>query len=255
MHGRMWTSAQRGFLLLSTGAIVMIFALLLRWMSITQAPHGRLLFPAVLPVALFVAAGWLGFVPRRGRVYAAGAFGVGLLSFAVWTLVQVIAPAYAPPPPVVAPQPGAALVRFDEAGGGMVSLHDIVLVEAAHRLYVQLSWQINTPLNEDYLVFVHALNADEQIIAQRDSYPGLSNRPFTRIETGDVFHDVYPLPRPAEPVTALRIGVYSFDSVLQTWTRLDAESTGFAITDNAVLIPRAQVRRPQGAIRFLGSDG
>lgn len=246
---RRWRSLrreQRAFLLMAGAVLVLTVGLLIRWMTTTQAPHGRLLFPAVLPIALLMAAGLTGWVPASGRVrwraLAAGLIIIGLLVFAALMPVRVIQPAYEAPEPVIDPQPGPTLAVFTEGGGGAVSLRDVVLVDAPGWLVVQLTWQVEAPLRADYLVFVHALDAAGAIIAQRDSYPGLSNRPFTRVEAGGLLHDVYPLARPDGPVAALRIGLYRSGEAPGTWQRLAATSERFTVADGALTIPRESLR-------------
>ena len=84
---------------------------------------------------------------------------------------------------------------------------------------------------------MHALASDGTIITQRDSYPGLSNMPFTRMLVGEYYYDVYPLPLPNTQVAALRIGIYKYGSIPNTWERLNAVSKLFDVQDNAVTIP------------------
>mgnify|MGYP000238772997 FL=1 len=123
-----------------------------------------------------------------------------------------------------------------------MSLLDIAMTSDDNAIYVQMSWQLETRLQDDYLVFVHALNADGVIVSQRDSYSGLSNMPFTRLDVGDVFNDIYVLLLANDDIEFLRIGSYRAGDLPNTWQRLDAESSQFVIEDNAVSIPRSALR-------------
>ena len=65
----------RAALLLALGWLALIFAALLRWMQEVEAPHGRLLFPALGAGALLVAAG----MPARRKSHWIGrGFLIGL---------------------------------------------------------------------------------------------------------------------------------------------------------------------------------
>lgn len=235
------SQVQQRFLMLALFIVIVVFILLLRWMSMTQAPHGRLLFPAILPISLFMAMGLLALIkPKRQLIAIYGiVFMLGISASII--PIQFIYPVYLAPQAIIEPQSQSPQITFHENDGGDLYLTDIAIV-LDETLLVQITWIIENPLENDYLVFVHALNAEGQIIAQRDSYPGLSNMPFTRLKENQVFYDVYALMRPDEAIESLRIGIYRVGTVPNTWERLDAESPYFAIEDNAVLIPSSAVR-------------
>ena len=235
---RVFSHQQRIFMLMMVGVSMVSVVLLLRWMMMTQAPHGRLLFAAVMPISLLMAAGLSMVIPRRGI----GAACVGLFVFAMIIPWDVIRPAYLPPPPRTAFQLGTVNVQFYELGYGEVTLRDAALIEDTDWYYVQLTWEVEAEFQDDYLVFIHLLNANGDIIAQRDSYPGLGNTSFSRMDAGEIFNDVYPLNPPVEPISALRMGVYRVSDIPDTWLRLDAESDVFNVQDDAVTIPIEMIR-------------
>ncbi|GAB5494638.1 MAG: hypothetical protein Phog2KO_48530 [Phototrophicaceae bacterium] len=233
---------QQEFLIASLAIIALVFILLLRWMSMTQAPHGRLLFPAIFPLSLLLSLGILGFFRKRWQLKGVYGFVSMLIMSAIFLAVFFVYPAYIAPKPFTAPELEEPQIIFREDTGGEIHLLDIAMTNDNDALYVQMSWQLETRLQDDYLVFVHALNADGVIVSQRDSYSGLSNMPFSRLDAGEIFHDIYVLMPANEDIEFLRIGIYRAGDLPNTWQRLDAESSLLAIEDNAVLIPRSALR-------------
>jgi 4-amino-4-deoxy-L-arabinose transferase-like glycosyltransferase len=61
--------------------------------------------------------------------------------------------------------------------------------KAGGLLYVTFLWQATEPLERDYKVFVHLLDADSQLVAQRDSEPLNGLRPTTDWMAGETVRD------------------------------------------------------------------
>ncbi|MFN2135563.1 MAG: DUF2079 domain-containing protein, partial [Candidatus Promineifilaceae bacterium] len=82
-------------------------------------------------------------------------------------------------------------------------------------LRVALYWDVRAPTDINYTVFVHALNAEGQMIGQNDSWPDDAHRPTSVLPAGEQFRDVHYLML-SEPVAAqalrLRIGLYESGS-------------------------------------------
>jgi hypothetical protein len=60
-----------------------------------------------------------------------------------------------------------------------------------------LHWKDLAPLDSDYTVFVHLLDAKEKVVAQRDQPPGGGQRPTSSWFPGDEILDRYQLALPA----------------------------------------------------------
>ena len=62
-------------------------------------------------------------------------------------------------------------------------------VKPGESIDIDLYWEVNNKPPGDYLLFVHLINDEGAIIAQRDTHPGLGNFPSSQWEVGDRFTD------------------------------------------------------------------
>jgi hypothetical protein len=82
---------------------------------------------------------------------------------------------------------------------------------AGDSIHVRLYWRALAPMNEDYTVFVHLVNAGGQIITQKDDQPQGGRYPTSFWDVGDTVADEYALavPRDAPPGDyQIRVGIY-----------------------------------------------
>lgn len=88
-------------------------------------------------------------------------------------------------------------------------------IAAGSDLRVTLFWEVAAPLEQNYTVFVHALDGDGRLLAQHDSWPANGFRPTSVLPVGERVRDVHTFTLPetttAEELT-LRIGVYESGS-------------------------------------------
>jgi hypothetical protein len=95
----------------------------------------------------------------------------------------------------------------------------IALIEAAYPpqtrvgavLPIELHWQTQAALGEDYHVFIHLVDQDGQLVAQADGQPALWTRPTTTWAVGETIIDRHGLwlPTPTAPGQyQLRVGLY-----------------------------------------------
>jgi uncharacterized membrane protein len=88
-------------------------------------------------------------------------------------------------------------------------------------LRVDLFWEVLEEMDQNYTVFVHALNTNGELLGQHDSWPADSHRPTSVLPVGETFRDAHYLELNA-PVSLsdikLRVGLYdSFSGeILQT---------------------------------------
>lgn len=196
----------------------LIFMGLLWYTWLIPSSQGRLLFPAIASLALLWAAGWTVIVPSRWQL----AHVCVLLPLTLWVPVGVIAPAYRPPasianlPPSVQPLT-ATLGTVATLLGYELSA---TTLSPGEELSLTLYWQSETPPPLDYSVFVQLVDDTEQVVAQRDRFPGFGNYPTSQWQAGIRFRDTYVIPLPkttfAPNVTRLLVGLYN----LQTGERL-----------------------------------
>jgi hypothetical protein len=95
-------------------------------------------------------------------------------------------------------------------------------------LAITLHWRGLKPIGADYTVFVHLLDANDQVITQHDSQPQGGAYPTSVWDVGEVVEDTHLLSLPADlapPPYRLRIGLY----LLETGERLPVEGGGDSV--------------------------
>lgn len=104
---------------------------------------------------------------------------------------------------VAAAPPGEAFTTVE-------TLHDSSL-PAGSMLRVALLWEVLGEMEQNYTVFVHALDANDMLLGQHDGWPADAHRPTAVLPVGEVFRDVHYLLL-KEPAALsdikLRIGLY-----------------------------------------------
>ncbi len=189
--------AHGGVLLLAAAWCGLVFLALLQWMRRVEAPHGRLLFPAIGAWGLLVAAGWdvLGKTGSTRRFFAAVLGGLVILN--LLTPFLVVRPAFAPPR-LLAPEGADRTVDgWPLAYGGKVRLLGASpkqpSVAPGETLTVRACWEALAPMEEDYTVFVQLVGRGGTRIGERHTYPGLGRFPTSLWPVGRAFCDEYRL--------------------------------------------------------------
>ncbi len=88
-------------------------------------------------------------------------------------------------------------------------------IAAGTPLLVQLNWQTNQPIADSFTMFAHLLNADNQLVAQRDRLPGNGTLPTNAWPVDIPIHDQFALETPRDlPAGDFRlvVGLYNADS-------------------------------------------
>ena len=104
--------------------------------------------------------------------------------------------------------------RFGEA----IQLHSYDLTANSDALQLTLYWQAATAPNTNWAVFVHLVDADGEIVTQRDVIPAEGLRPTTGWRTSEVITDAHLLPLPPdlpEGQYQVRVGLFEPDSFLR----------------------------------------
>lgn len=122
---------------------------------------------------------------------------------------------------------GEAAIQLD---GYDISQTNLSLNEP---LQLTLYWHALTPPGESYVIFVHLLDSQGQLVAQVDQLPLQGQWPTHLWQSGHKLADRYTLainsPLPGDDYT-LAVGLYN----AETLQRLPAESEQYRIIDNAV---------------------
>jgi hypothetical protein len=187
-------STQLGLLLLGLW-FALTFISLLRFMQIQFGAQGRYLFPAIPAICILIFLGLSQFVPQRYSGALAGVIGGAFFLLAVLCPFVYIAPAYARPPVIAAEDIPAEAHRLDVTFGDKIKLLACQLDKGAVRrgdpLSITLYWQPLAEMEQDYNVFIHVLGRDEQVIAQKDTYPGMGSYPTSLWQVRGVIKDTY----------------------------------------------------------------
>jgi len=205
---------------------LLVFVALLRWLQWIFAPSGRHLFPAISSIAILLLLGLRQFVPSRLQGKATVLLAGAMFVFASICPVAYIVPAYARPPLLSEAAIEAIPHRLDVNFGGVMKLLGYEqpisniqypisnTLKPGDSLTVTLYWQSSAKINRDYAVFVHLLDENDLVLAQRNTFPGLPSFPTTLWQAGDAIADTYTLMLPettyAPGSAQLEVGLYDF---------------------------------------------
>lgn len=170
--------------------IIVTFAGLLRWTSMTYASQGRLMFPTIAALSTLMALGLLNWLQPRWHPAASAAAVLPLLAVAVLAPIRSIAPAYAPPPTVSELPPEARPIALQFGDLEIVAIRpDYAAVQPGELLPFTLYLRANAPLDQDLSIYAHAIGRDGAQIGKVDMYPGGGNLPTTQMEPGLLYAD------------------------------------------------------------------
>ncbi|MFN8528007.1 MAG: hypothetical protein U0670_05300 [Anaerolineae bacterium] len=119
---------------------------------------------------------------------------------------------------------------MDVQFGGVIRLAGYSVHSDATTLHVDLLWQALQTMDADYTVFVHVLNANGDIIAQRDAMPGANTYPTSLWTEGEFVMDSYEFP--VIDFVSLRWGLY----LSATNVRLRVTSGNFGNSSDSITI-------------------
>ncbi|HIQ04184.1 MAG TPA: DUF2142 domain-containing protein [Anaerolineae bacterium] len=205
-----------GYLLLWCLAVL---AALIAW-SQKRYPQGRLLFPALPAAATLLALGLSQWTPRRWRSSVLAGIAGLMCLLALLIPFRWIAPVYAGPEllPATATLPNPLDVDF----GGRIRLRGFeilnwdgnISLRPGDALDLRFYWQADVPLTTDYSVYLHLLDENGIIVAQRDSYPAGGNFITSRWTPDVVIPDMHrlriPLTAPTPCDCRLVVGLYDY---------------------------------------------
>ncbi len=233
--------------LLLVASVGLFFVVVFAYMLVSPAgPMGRFFFPGLSAFALLMAAGLIHWLPRRWEGVLAAVVTAGIAILAAWALVGVLRPAFARPAQLSARQLDAIPNRLDLQLGDLARLRGYEVAPTTVRpggtVDVTVYWEALRPAGENYVVFVHLLDDDEIVVAQRDTYPGLGNYPTSAWVAGAAFADTYRITVPESAYTPnqarVQVGLY-----LQGGGRLTVADGRDAVQ---LAVVQIEPRLPQG---------
>ncbi len=197
--------------------IIVAFVELVNWMAITQAPHGRLFFPALPALAPLAAFGLTQWVPQRAQPLVARGAALALLGLAVYAPFAILQPAYAYPAPLTVSESQNLAHRVDINYDNKMKLLGYNL--SANRalpgeaVTLTLDWQSLAAMDQDYSIGIHLVDSTGRVIGARDSYPGHGMLPTRLWQPGQMIRDTYWLPLAADAaaprVASIEVALYS----------------------------------------------
>jgi hypothetical protein len=88
---------------------------------------------------------------------------------------------------------------------------DTSTITATGTLSLTVQWQTNTPIEQDYMMFVHVLDAQGRTVGQTDVPPAGPHAPTSTWQPGRVMTWVHPVPVQADAAAGdmwLALGLY-----------------------------------------------
>ena len=241
--------------------IGLLFVSLLRWTSVTWASQGRLMFAAIAPISIWLAVGLWQIGRLAGRIvpllrWRLVAYAVGFSVSAACFAPTIIQAAYSgarvvqmsAPFTMVSPQ-----FQFCESGtengiqvGPLSGMAASVTPGSYLSFDLPLATDSNTSFSHDWSLFIHLVNDQGLIVAQRDVY--LAGGLWTTRQLSHVAHSwqnyvAVSIPENSVAPQPLRIYMGFYD--LQTGARLvdctphiGDNAPPFGYLGTAMLLPR-----------------
>jgi hypothetical protein len=220
--------------------MVVVAAGYVRYNQLIDAATGRLAFPAICCVSVFLAWGLVQLPPRSHRGIFVGVLGAAMVVVAAVCPWLYIRPVYARPPLLASEEIEEIPNRIDGTYGGQMELLGYEMetkeVRPTEAVYVTLYWRGLVEMERDYSVSLVVLTPSGELIGQEDSYPGLGSYPTSAWRPGHVAADRawVRIRRRTSVPTIGWIGVNVYH--LPTMERLEASRGGEAV-DQVFLEP------------------
>jgi hypothetical protein len=204
----------------TTLCVVGIGVALALWTRTIAASLGRLLFPALVPLAVLLTLGWFRLWRRLPVLI------VGCLAVLAVTTPVYLARVYQPPallPNAQAPA-GTQPIHLDFSNVARLYAFGVTpqRTPPGSEVNVTLCWQALSATQTDYSVFVQLVGEANSIAGRRGTYPGLGSFPTSLWQPGDTFCDLYRVPVNGDAqgpaVYAVEVGLFD----LQTNDRVPA---------------------------------
>ncbi len=203
-------------------ALLALFCLLTligvaRWTMQTFASQGRLMFGAIAPLAIFMAAGLIAPFKSRWTERWNLVFGGILALIAAVIPVVYIAPRYDPPSTMSEADLPDDLRPVHAMFDGSIELIGYTADDQprlpGESQKVTLYWRAVKPMAVDHKLALHLLGRDTAEVGKIDTWPGGGNAPTSQWKPGAIFADTYfiPIDRKAMVPSLLRLNLAFWD--------------------------------------------
>jgi hypothetical protein len=173
--------------------VLLVFIGVLRWTATTPGSQGRLLFPALSALAILLAAGLSTWMPPRWSAVLS----IGLALAAAVIPFVIIAPEYARPKRIVLNDVPANVQRINVDFNGTIRLIggkiEVSTARPGELVPIVLYWQALRRPDREYMVFVHLLGRDLELVSSEDAYHGQGTFPTDLWRGDEVIADRFTL--------------------------------------------------------------
>jgi hypothetical protein len=196
------------------GAPVMTILSILSYSRIALGTdQGRLLFPALAPIAILLVLGIAGWLDPKGYRWLPFGFATGMAVIAVLALATGIVLPFAPPPEP-SPTEIAAATPANEVFGGRMELLAFRWEDPqalGSSVPLTLYWRASRALDDDLRTTVRLSDAAGNVAWEWKRSPGAGRFSTDRWDVNRVVRDTYSVPKDAfERATAVELGLRSF---------------------------------------------
>ena len=194
----------------------LILLALIRWMSLTPAAQGRLLFPAIASLGILLMLGWREWLPTRAWWLSIPP--ILLLAVSIYGVAWTIPNAYRPPQ-TIAPDAVPAEARIEPIlFDGRIMLTGVqvqpITVHPGEYFEITLYWQAVDAAPYNASLYIHILGRDFEDVAQINSYPGWGTAPTSQWRPDETLVDRYRLLLPGGVAVPTKlvvdVGMYDY---------------------------------------------
>ncbi len=195
----------------------------IQWATVTWSSQGRLFFSAMSAVAVMITLGLRTLLHARARATVFASIGLFMFTITAASPFIFISLKYVDPPQLTKDQLTRIPHQLNSDFGSLTFPPEMRLlgydvdrssVKPKESIRLTLYWQSLTEMDRDWSVFVHVVDENEIVIAQRDTYPGLGLMPTRKWSVGRTLADTYVIALPATtyaPSKArIEIGLYDY---------------------------------------------
>jgi len=234
-------------------ALLFAAALFGYMMSSTAGPMGRFYFPGLSAFGLLLAIGLMQVMKevRIPKMESSMRYVIPILAFALAMVAffGYFVPAYAAPPMIDTASikiDHRINVTFDGKAELLGAEVDRVAVQPGDPIRVTLYWHALASMDRPNVEFVHLIDDQGVIVAQRDTWPGRGMYPTVVWQPGQVFVDTLYMDVPeaayAPNNAILQVGLYDSEDA-----RLNAiDASGKALDQNAATIGQVAIAPRSG---------
>jgi hypothetical protein len=213
-RARMDTAAQpgtplAGWIVLWGAPLATVLAVLSYSQVALGTDQGRLLFPALAPLALLMAGGLAAWLRHGWTARQVAGWGCGLAAIAVFALIVGIVGPFAPPA-------AASTTAVTQAAPMQATFGNCLQLTGLHwdgagANRLTLYWRADAPIGQDLRTVLRLVDKDGQLVWEHKRSPAAGRYSTDRWRPGPVIADAYTLPADAlARAAAIQLGVYPF---------------------------------------------